>query len=274
VALLSACLIATLSVPDSAFAQAAAEGKASVTQAEEPAGLTPEQRDKAVATMRRVLAEEERWVKVHAAEHLLGLDYPQGVLEEIEKELEKHGDEPEYRIGIWRVLARGTNQKKARLAWIDKIKEVALDAEAPDQLHAMETLGKLGVTIDDEELGPVEEAAEKTDQPMGVYAQWVLVNSGQDEGGERLAEYLDSPDAIIRNTAAYVFSYLKKVSPAVKDKIAATADKEPTVAMITAAALHGQKDQREKRLQQLVEYTKTGTVEEQRSAALGLARAG
>ena len=231
--------------------------------------------------MRRALAEEERWVKVHAAEHLLGLDYSQGVLEEFNKELEKHGDVPQYRIGIWRVMALGTNQKKARVAWIEKIKAVALDAKAADQEHAMETLGKLGVVIDDKKIGPfrvglapIFQAAKKTDRSMGVYAQWVLVNSGQDEGAVKLAEYLDSPDAELRNTAAFVFSYLKSISPAVKDKIAATADKEPTVALITAAALHGPKDQRDKRLQQLVEYTKTGSASEQRWAALGLARAG
>lgn len=275
IALLSACSFATLASPDAVFAQAATQDKADkVAPAEEVAGMSVEQRDKAVATMRRALAEEERWVKVHAAEHLLDLDYSQGVVEEFNKELEKHGDVPQYRIGIWRVLARGTNQKQERFALIEKIKAVALDAEAADQLHAIETLGKLGVAIDDAELGPVRDAAEKTDQSMGVYAQWVLVNSGQDAGAGKLSEYLDSPDPKIRNTAAYVLLYLRKVSAAVRDKIATAADKEPTVGLVAAAALHGPKKDRDKRLQQLVEYTKTGSVTEQRSAALGLARAG
>ena len=274
VALCSLCLLATLALSDATFAQAAAEDEVQVARAEEPSGLTKEQRDKAVSALRRSLAEEEGWVKVHAAEHLLDLDYSQGVLEEFEKELEKHGDEPQYRIGIWRVMVRGTNQHNDRQVWIDKIEAVALDAEAPDQLHAMETLGKLGTAINEEKLDPIREAAKKTDQSLAVYAQWVLVNSGQDEGGERLAEHLDSPDPNLRNTAAYAFSYLKGVSPQARKKIAAAAEKNPGVEIVIAAALHGPKKDREKRLAQLVEYTKTGSVEEQRSAALGLARAG
>ncbi|MBN2294389.1 MAG: sodium/solute symporter [Pirellulales bacterium] len=278
-AFLSACFFTIVIASDSTFAQAVAQGEDTEAapaekSPQELAVLSDEQREKAVATMRRVLAEEERWVKVHAAEYLLELDYSQGVLKEFNKELEKHGDEPEYRIGIWRVLVRGTNQKNIRFELVEKIKAVGLDAAAPDQLHAIETLGKLGVAIGEEELGPIKEAAKKTTSSMGVYAQWVLVNSGQDDGAEKLSEYLDSHDPKLRNTAAYVFTYLKNVSPAVKDKIAAAADKDPTVALITAAALHGPKEDRDKRLQQLVEYTKTVSVAKQRDAALGLARAG
>lgn len=272
--LVSACLLITLTASGSVFAESASKNKQADTPGESISGLTSAQRDQAVEVMRRGLQQQERWVKVHAAEYLLALDYPQGVLEEFHEELRKHGDEPHYRIGIWRVFARGTMQRKRRETWITKIREVALDGKAADRLFAMETLGKLGVRVDEEQLGPIGDAAEETDKAIGVYAQWVLVNSGNDEGAERLAEFLDSSDPDIRNLSAEVLSYLKDVSPRVKARIAAAAEKEPTVDLVAAAALHGPKQEREKRLAQLVEYAKNGSLGEQRAACVGLARAG
>ena len=272
--LASACFLLPLATPGSAFAESASKNKRADTPSERILGLTSEQRDQAVETMRRGLEQQERWVKVHAAEYLLALDYPQGVLEEFQEELRKHGGEPNYRIGIWRVLARGTMQGKKRETWITKIREVALDVKAADRLYAMETLGKLGVSVDEEQLGPIRDAAKETDKAMGVYAQWVLVNSGNDQGAERLAEFLDSDKPDIRNLSAEVLSYLKDVSPRVKASIAAAAEKEPTIDLVAAAALHGPKQEQEKRLSQLVEYAKHGSLDEQRAACVGLARAG
>ena len=213
-------------------------------------------------------------VKVHAAEYLLALDYSQGVMDEFLEELKEHGEEPEYRIGIWRVLARGSMRDENRQQWIDKIREVALDDSASDQEHAIETLGKLGVTIDERQLGPIEAAAEKTDDSISVYANWVLFNSGQDEGAEKLASHLESKNPKIRDTAAYAITYVKKVSPQTSGKISAAAEEHPTVQTVAAAALHGPKEEREKRLEQLVEYTKNGSADEQKAACYGLARAG
>src|SRR5436190_22221225 len=71
-----------------------------------PAAVSDSLRQKELQVLRTALEREERWSKVHAAEFLLSLDYPQGVAQIFERELASRGDEPEYRIGIWRVLAQ------------------------------------------------------------------------------------------------------------------------------------------------------------------------
>ena len=269
------CFLITASAASfEAYAQAISEKTVAADESTKKPGLTAEQRDMAINTMRRGLREQGRWVKVHAAEYLLALDYAQGVTDEFFEELKEHGEEPEYRIGIWRVLARGSMRDENRRQWIAKIREVALDDSASDQKHAIETLGKLSVAIDEKQLGPIESAAEKTDDSISVYAQWVLLNSGQDEGADKLAAHLESKNPKIRDTAAYAITYAKNVSPQTSGKISAMADEHPTVQIVAAAALHGPKEEHEKRLEQLVEYTKNGSTAEQKTACDGLARAG
>ena len=84
----------------------AASGLSSAKATDDLPQVTPELRQQAVGIVRDVLEHEHLWVKVHAAEYLLWLDCPGGVKETFTKELELHSDEPQYRIGIWRVLGR------------------------------------------------------------------------------------------------------------------------------------------------------------------------
>ena len=124
--------------------------------------ISNELRGQAVDVLRQTLNREPRWIKVHAAEFLLALDHPQGVSEAFAKELDISDDVPEYRIGIWRVLSRAAIQEEQRSEWIAKIRDVFLDEEAPDRLHAAETLGKLGYTVPEQ--GPVTRRCERADQ--------------------------------------------------------------------------------------------------------------
>ena len=77
-------------------------------QAGGPLQVTPELRNRSLSVIRQVLDREHRFVKVHAAEYLLSLGYAQGVKETFDKQLQTHGGELQYRIGIWRVLAAAT----------------------------------------------------------------------------------------------------------------------------------------------------------------------
>ena len=113
--------------------------------------VTPELREHAVETLRKALANEQRWIKVRAAEYLLALDYPQGVRKAFETELATFGEEPGYRIGIWLVLAKATYDRKAREQWIDKILAVFSDVSELDSDYAAEALSKLGCQIAEEE---------------------------------------------------------------------------------------------------------------------------
>ena len=205
--------------------------------------VTPELRERSIRIMREVLGREHRWVKVHAAEYLLSLDYPEGVKEAFDKELASHGKEPEYRIGIWRVLARAAADEREEGSWIGKIRDVFLDPASPDRLHAVETLAKLRYKVRDNELERFEQAAQFADSPMAPYARWVLVNSERRGAEARLAELLDSTDAEIRLGAAYALRHVRAVSGAVQKKLAAALEREPSgstarVFLVGAAAVH------------------------------------
>lgn len=106
--------------------------------------LTDEQRAEEVRIIRQVMSESEEWDKVHAATYLLHLDYRDGVHQEFVEEENTHGNTPYYRIGIWRVLA--LSQEGGRDQWVTRIREVATDSTAQDQIHAVESLAKLGET--------------------------------------------------------------------------------------------------------------------------------
>ena len=119
--------------------------------------VTPQLRERAISVVREVLHHEHLWVKVHAAEYLLGLDYQDGIQEAFTKELQRHGAEPQYRIGIWRVLGCAANNDAQRSEWFGKIRDVLLSPHPPDRPHAAETLAKLRYKLRADEAERVEQ---------------------------------------------------------------------------------------------------------------------
>src|SRR4051812_1691055 len=103
-------------------------------------------RDRAARVLHDALASGARWIEVHAAEALIAAGGGDADRDQVrgafERELAAHGSEPEYRIGIWRVLAQAAPGD--RDAWVRRIADAFLDAAGPDRLHASESLGKLG----------------------------------------------------------------------------------------------------------------------------------
>src|SRR5262245_58937620 len=77
--------------------------------------------DRAVSELQRTLKAETKFVKVHAAESLLALGYGQDVQGVFQDELKQHGEEPQYRIGVWRVLARSAHDKQQRKFYLQNI---------------------------------------------------------------------------------------------------------------------------------------------------------
>lgn len=125
-----------------------------------------------VNTLRRVLNDTLRWEKVHAASYLLQLDYRDGVHDVFLKEEAQHGEVPYYRIGVWRVLA--ASQEEERQKWLARIQTVAADTLAPDRVHAVESLAKLGVPT---ALEPTTE-----DPILNFFIRWA---NGQSAGSAR-----------------------------------------------------------------------------------------
>ena len=215
-------------------------------------------RTEAVALLREALATGDAWVKVHAAEALLRLDYRQGVREAFERELAARGDTPQYRIGIWRVLARADSYDPR--AWSNRLQPILaalLDEAGPDRLHAVETLGKLGYQLPprdaDDESSVQQRAAVEAfattaapqDQP---FALWVLLNSAADETQRaaveaQLAALLSSVEPLARARAAYVLRNQARVGPETRQALQRAADVEETeseqrIQMLTALAKH------------------------------------
>jgi len=252
----------------------------SAADSSEATKVTPKLRDQAVAVLRQALDDEQGWVKVHAAEFLLALDYyPDDVKRVFQQELERAGDEPRYRIGIRRVLALASAQQEERDAQIARIRDVFLDADAPDRLHAAESLAKLRYSVPEKQVGPFEQAAGAADGRMAAYANWALAGSGRKDAEARLAQLLDSEDPQTRSTAAYALSHLADVTPATRERIAAAAVGEPTdssarVFVVGAAAVHAQDEYKRAWKDQLVGYAKRGTSTEKVQACRTLAAIG
>ena len=191
------------------------------------APIDPQLRQRCVALLRDALQKESRWVKVHAAEYLLSLDYPQGVRDVFLAEQDAHGNEPQYRIGIWRVLARGTADHEVASHWKGKIWAVFADPSAPDRLHAAESLAKLGYKAAGDGLKLVGVASRESGGSMAAYAAWVLLNSGDAEGELRLATLLQSQDAKARGAAAYAVGHLRAPSRQLQRRLLQAAAGEP-----------------------------------------------
>lgn len=252
-------------------------GTASAAEAPPPAGVTPELRRQAVNVLREVLRQEPEWVKVHAAEFLLGLDYPQGVRDMFLRELEAHGREPKYRNGIWRVLAQGTGDDAEARRWKNMIRDVAADPKSPDRLHAMESLAKVGYKVSAAEAGPFEAAAREPSGAMAVCAAWVLANSGRPEAQPRLAELLESGDATTRGLAAYALRHIAGVSESVRQRIVELAQREPVgsaarLHLVCAAALDAPQDRPNPFTAALLQYAANGPTADRYQACDTLGR--
>lgn len=198
-----------------------------------------ELRAESLATLREVMGTQERWVKVHAAEWLLELGYPQGIAEEFHAELEKYGDEPEYRVGIWRVLAKIPQSARESKAWIDKIKAASIDPKSPDRVHATESLAKLGVSLSSAETASVTNSIKSDDVRLASYSQWLLAVNGDKRKVqiERLCTFLESPDVDSRRIAAYALQFLGPLDDANWTSVVDRANAESD--LLTKIRLHG-----------------------------------
>ncbi len=234
----------------------------------------------AVQVLRDTLANEEQWVKVHAAEQLLSLRYLDGVGEAFEKELERHADEPQYRIGIWRVLARDAAGPQDRDRWVDRIRAARNDLDGPDRLHATETLAKLNYVANADEIPLLEKDARSDDGPMAAFALCILVHSGLTEHEADLAALLRSEDERTRLCAAYSFRHIEDINPETLSLLddVATQEKEGTTArayLLSSFFYHVEDVNTIAQLKSVLEeYVKNGTTAEKTEAIAALGERG
>ena len=261
--------------------------------AAQSAEVTEALRRRAVGIMRDGLHNEPKWVKVHAAEFLLALDYREDVGAVFQKELASFGDEPQYRIGIWRVLARETYVQEERSKWIERIRDAFLDPDGPDRLHAAEALGKLGHELEE----PADDAADTTanrkkqaefdafeltaggaDALLRIHAEWVWTNSGFKAAEASLAEMLSSEDVDARDSAAYALRFRPEVSTdtlkALLNAVEHQESERPPVYLLSAAYHHAPEDTRPPLKKHILSYARDGSKDEKYEACVALGALG
>ena len=238
--------------------------------------VSQELHDRALAVLREAVAREESWVKVHAAESLLWTGHPQGVYDTFVRELDAAG--PQYRIGVWRVLAQATEGEESDKHRA-KILDAFLDVDGPDRLHAAETLGKLGHAGKDEEFRRVATGHHSVER-AGAFeacARWVLANSGDEPDEAALAALLESEDPEARGVAAYAFRFFECIRPASYAKLKAAAEREPEdsswrVNLLSTWYVHAPEDERPSIKTKLVRYARNGGTGDKREACVALGR--
>ena len=180
--------------------------------------------------MRHALEQEERWVKVHAAEFLTSLDYRAGVRDQITDQLRQYEDEPEYRIGLWRAMAQlDRHDELAFSGWVQRILSVFLDTASPDRIHAGESLAKLNYRFGDGDASRTvfQEFAERG--PIGgrAYAWWVLLQNNAPQAENELTTLLSHDQPLARQTAAYVLRHQPAISQATDAALTVALSNEP-----------------------------------------------
>ena len=162
-----------------------------------------------------VESDEKFWVRVHAAEALSSNNFTVDAKQLFRNELNKNGAE---KIGALRVMVRACREDSTK---IDSIaKEILYQFRNAESEHtklvALETLGKLGIHLPDEQISALAQTGEGGIKGM---ARWVLANSGNTQDINALADLLFSTDSLQFRYAAYSLRFIGNVSPEVYRKM-------------------------------------------------------
>lgn len=171
-------------------------------------------RETVVEKLQSTLYSELRWEKVHAAEFLLSLGYTNNTYEIFLEEEKQKGDEYYYRIGIWRVLAQVSLKPEEKQRWLDSIATVFIEPGVSDQLHAAESLAKLGVSPYTVSIETTDSILKGTHNPMWVYTMWGTAYTPDMDINlvkNRLAGIIGQKEESheVRRVAAYALRYMK-----------------------------------------------------------------
>lgn len=182
--------------------------------------------EKAMNELHDVLHKQSQFIKVHAAEYLIWLGYKDDVKKVYLTEDSLHSKETPYRIGIWRVLAQTEEKPEDKMQWINKVFDVYGNPDAPDRLHATETLAKL-------QQSPLEKYPEITkttlssdNRNLNTYALWAISYSSDSAMKKNRSEFLrlakEDSNQIIRKISAFI---LRKIGGLTSNEWTGIADK-------------------------------------------------
>lgn len=204
-------------------------------------------RDKAKNTLDEVLERQDLWVKVHAAEYKIWTGYAEGVRETYLMEKERFESMPQYRIGIWRVLAQESPNEAE--AYHRKIIDAFSDKEGSDRIHAAETAAKLGISLAEHAPEATADVLAGEINSLYVYTLWSTLH-GMDpkQGVEALLDLIvaQKTPEIPKMQAAFALRNFGNISLEHWEILAASALNEPStslakVYLLSAAYIHSPK---------------------------------
>ncbi len=242
-----------------------------------PQRLPAEDRQQFLDAIRAAVSDSTGWNRIRAAEALTELGYPEEAVAALRDQ--EATAPPEERIGVWRVLARAAPSAKERRDMLDHIRRVAVDPQAPDRLHAVESLAKLGYRITDEERSAIQEMATGT-PAQSAFPWWLLAIRGESQARSELLRSLTDTDPVARLRAAFSLSQLSRTTRAEAAALKAAALTEPEDSpyrgWIAAAALRqaATRTDREELTRLLETYLRSDDPQIRIQAANGFADSG
>lgn len=158
-----------------------------------------------------VETNDNYWIRIHAAEALIFNNFTIDAEQLFKHELSGDGVE---KIGALRVMAMAGREDSIK---IDSIaNEILYQFEIAENEHtklvALETLGKLGIYLPDEQISTLAQTGEGGLKGM---ARWVLANSGNAQDINALADLLFSTDSLQFLYASSSLRYIQNISPEV-----------------------------------------------------------
>jgi len=181
-------------------------------------------------TLVQTVNDSDRWVGIHAAEMLLDLGYAEGIHEYFLDRLRLYADTPQYRIGIWRVLAQVAGSEDEKKNWVDQIIRVYSDTAQTDRLHAAESLAKLGVPLGQVASAQAVDDLEKGDAALRAYVTWGLsvTDSPDSLDMKTIFPLLSSENETERRIAAYALGLSARLQYTDWNRMALMAENEPS----------------------------------------------
>ncbi len=181
---------------------------------------------KARTVLARALREETGFIRIHAAEALIDT----GQVEPVRAAFARAGETATAttsRIGIWRVLALASATPAEKAAWVKRVRNVATDAQATDRLQAVETLGKLHVSLDPTEIAAIRDYALRATPAEAAFPLWVLQINGDANVLPKIVESATASDPIARLRAAYILKRDRLTGAGAREAIARAFTTEP-----------------------------------------------
>ncbi len=147
---------------------------------------------KARSILHRIVASDQTFVKIHAAESLT----PFGEAEPVRRLFlaeRPQNEESAYRVGVWRVLSATAHSESERAQWVRKVEEVFLAPAYPNRIQALETLCKVRDRLSGKTLEAARELAAGKNASDEVMALWACRSAANQAPSRALPRRWDPP---------------------------------------------------------------------------------